>query len=352
MRGFLIMVMIASIIAITASATMAAGDQADLLNQDWYQEERYLYDGIPLQVRFTPANQQLADEVWRYFKSIDQVFNDYREDSEIGVINAHGPGVYQLSESLAEAFAGSAHLYRLTDGAFDITVGPLRRLWREAGRSGKRPSSELLVQARAAMGSNAWKINNGSVEKIRPGVQFDFGGVIKGMSVDHALTMLITAGVRAALIQNGGETACFGLSPRGRLHVLGIPDPRKPDEDMWCSIADPGTGLSGSTSGNYRRPILVEGKTFYHIFDPRSGEPVDTHTLSVSVAFPMNGRNGLADGLTKVGAVLGWKRLFSLVESLGGEAFVLTQEGERIVEHASAHWSKFVKTQHMNEGTP
>lgn len=328
-------------------STLAAVEPTAATVDDWYQEERQLYSGIPIQVRFAPANPVLAAEVWRYLVQIDEVFNDYRDDTEIGRINASGPGSHVLSMQLAEAFAGSAHLHLVSDGAFDITVGPLRRLWKLAAKSGNMPSPAALASARSAVGPTSWHLNGNRLEVLKPGVKFDFGGVIKGMSVDHAMNLLITAGVRAALVQSGGETGCFGLSPRGAQHVLGIPDPDAPDERSWCTITDPGSGFSGSTSGNYRQAIVIGNRPYYHIFDPRSGEPIAVQVLSVSVAFPMNGRNGLADGLTKVGAVLGWQRLLPLVERLGGQALVLTREDSRVVEHASSGWSRLVKRPHQ-----
>lgn len=308
----------------------------------WYEQCRALWSGIPLTVRFTPPDQALADEAWNYLERVDAVFNDWRDDSELGRINAAGPGTYSVSTDLAEALADGAHLNLLTDRAFDITVGPLRRLWREAAKNNALPSDQALAEARAAVGPQGWSLAGQRLTVTKPGVKFDFGGVVKGMAVDRVVQRLVTAGRRAVLVQCGGETGCFGLSPRGRTHVLGIPHPDRPDDEHWCTIADPGTGLSGSTSGNYRQPVVIAGKPYYHIFDPRSGLPIDVHTLSISVAFPTNGRNGLADALTKVGAVLGHARLLPLVESLGGQALVLVREGERITEHATAGWSRLV----------
>lgn len=315
----------------------------------WYGECRPLWSDIPVQVRFTPPDQGLADEVWRYLDSVDQVFNDWRDDSELGRINLAGPGTHDLSPELAEAFADAARLNAVTDRAFDITVGPLRRLWRDAARRNAMPADEAVAAARAALGPDVWTIAGRRLTVRGPGVKFDFGGVVKGMAVDRVMQRLITAGRRAALVQCGGETGCFGLSPRGRAHVLGIPHPDRADEENWCAIADTGRGLSGSTSGNYRQPVIIAGKPYYHIFDPRTGLPIDDQVLSVSVVFPANGRNGLADALTKVGAVLGHARLLPLVESLGGQALVLMRAGDRIVEHASPGWARLVHRPHQEQ---
>ncbi|MHC4251363.1 MAG: FAD:protein FMN transferase, partial [Planctomycetota bacterium] len=100
------------------------------------------------------------------------------------------------------------------------------------------------------------------------------------------------------------------------------------DRALWTAIADPGKGLSCATSGNYFSPIVIGGKPYYHIIDPRTGRPVDTRTLSVTVAFPQTGRNGLADALSTAGAVLGPERAVALAEELGAEALVVYVESD------------------------
>ncbi len=304
----------------------------------WYQEGRLLYAGIPVQLRFIPADPQLATQAWRILEDIDPVFNDWCDDSEIGRINAGGPGSVTVSGDLAEAFTIARRIGQITDGAFDVSVGPLRRLWREAERSDRLPADQAIGDALAAMGPDAWTVEGRILHLRRPGMRFDFGGLVKGMAVDRALWLLRSGGATAALVQVGGETGCFGVSPRHPTHVLGIPDPRDPERE-WCRIRDPGTGLSGSTSGNYRNPITIAGTDYYHIFDPRTGRPIPVDTASVSVVFPRTGGNGLADGLTKLGAVAGADQLFAVATRLGGEAMVLLRHVDgSLHERHTAGW--------------
>jgi thiamine biosynthesis lipoprotein len=96
---------------------------------------------------------------------------------------------------------------------------------------------------------------------------------------------------------------------------VGVRHPVEPSR-IWTAIADPGAGLSVSTSGNYAQPIKVGGRTYYHILDPRSGRPVSIHTLSVSVAFPETGKSWLADVLSTAGAALGPEKALPLVRGL------------------------------------
>lgn len=297
---------------------------------EWSSQQRELYFGIPVQVRFQPAHAELERRVWAYLGHVDDVFNDYRNDSELGKLNATLATQREaaVSDELAEALRFAREAHRKTLGAFDATIGPLRDLWRKASRNGRLPTEEEIGRARAVCGFEKVRLDGRTVRTSVPGIRFDFGGFIKGDAVDRAIRMLRSAGVRAAMVQVGGETAVFGLSSRGRPHVLGIQHPIEMDQ-IWSALADPGTGLSASTSGNYRAPLEIGGQLVYHIFDPRTGRPADARTLSVSVVFRETGRNAWADVLSTAGAILPTGEFLELVAREGGEALILEDAGVR-----------------------
>ena len=292
--------------------------------------------------RFTPANPELAQTVWELLESVDGIFNDYREDSEIGTINKGLKKKYTLSPLLLEAFQTSYQLNAVTNGNFDITVRPIRHLWKMAAKSGVYPDKDSITKACSLVGPQHFWLNKNTLSIHRAGVSFDFGGMVKGLIVDHALERLQKSGAQAALVQVGGETGCFGMNPHGRLHRLGIPNPLDLTK-FQTVIADKGTGLSACTSGNYRLPIVINGKSYYHIFNPKNAQPSNVHTLSVSVLFAQTGKNALADGLSTAGVVMGPQKFIPLVQALGAEALVLTKESDgSIKEHKSEHWDRFV----------
>jgi thiamine biosynthesis lipoprotein len=328
---------------------LTAGSSAED-GADWYREQRVLFGGMPVQVCFAPRDEALAARAWASLADYDAIANDWRDDSEIGRINACGVGAYRLSPGLTELFELADGMRQATDGAFDITVGPLRRLWKGAATTGIWPDEAQLAALRASIGPATYRRDGSALEVLKPGVKFDFGG-IKGHAIDRVTALLRQAGCRAALVQISGETCCWGLSPRGAPHRLGIPDPDAPDdpERMLIRLQDQGEGLSGSTSGNYRQPIVIGGRTVYHIYDPRTGLPVDTQVLSVSVLFPGSGHNGMADAFTKAGAVLGLAGL-PLIEKAGGQGLILLRRADGAVEsHATAGWARFIMP---NEGRP
>jgi len=318
----------------------------------WYAESRELYSGIPVTVRFTPNDAALAAKAWAILESVDDDFNDWRETSAIGRINAGGPGDYPLNPALTDAFALSERMNVETGGVFDVTVGPLRRLWRGAEKARVWPEQAAIDAVRASIGPGVFRRNGSTLTVLKPGVKFDFGGVCKGMAVDRVVALLRDAKRPAALVQVGGETGCWGITPAQRRHRIGIPHPDAPDdpERMVARLQDPGDGMSGSTSGNYRNPIVVLGKTLYHVYDPRTGLPSPTVVLSSSVVFPGNGRNGEADCLAKCGTILETQAFFAVIERLGGQALLLKRADDgSVTQLHTAGWAAFLAPAQENK---
>jgi len=307
----------------------------------WYQEVRDLYYGIPVQVRYYPENQQLTTRVWAYLESIDDVFNDYKAGSEISVINRrNGAGDVTLSPMLADAFGKAKQAWQFSEGVFDITCAPIRNLWKQAAKQETLPSDAEVAAVRERCGLNRVELDGNRLTLSKVGLQFDFGGIVKGIIADHVIEMLRAGGAQSALIQIGGETAAFGLSQKKRAFRIAIQHPEVRD-GVWGVIQDPGTGLSASTSGNYENPILINGQEFYHIMDPRTGYPAKTQIVSVSIAFPETGKNWLTDTLSTTGVLLGPEKTFEIVQSLGGEAMFLVKENGEIREIDSSGWETF-----------
>jgi thiamine biosynthesis lipoprotein len=307
----------------------------------WYQEVRDLYYGIPVTVRYYPENKQLSKQVWDYLESIDGIFNDYKAESEISGINRRkDAGDVTLSPMLAEAFGKARQAFEFSEGVFDITCAPIRNLWKQASKQGALPSDTEVAAVRERCGLNRVELSGNRLTLSKPGFQFDFGGIVKGIIADHVVEMLKAGGVKRALVQIGGETAAFGLSQKERPFRIGIQHPED-REGMWGVIQDPGTGISASTSGNYENPILVNGQEFYHIMDPRTGYPAKTQIVSVSIAFPQTGKNWLADALATTGVLLGPEKTFQIIKPFGGEAMFLVKQDGVIREIDSPGWKKF-----------
>jgi thiamine biosynthesis lipoprotein len=305
----------------------------------WHDQSELLYYGIPVRVSFAPDSPSLASEIWAYLREVDDIFNDYRPDSEISRLNAGEEFVH--SAALIDALQTSQDAHRACGGAFDITVRPLRKLWRQAETTGKLPTQAEIAAALQHCGMRKVTVTDEQIE-LTDGATLDLGGIIKGIALDRVYQMLVAGGTESALVQIGGETVTFGISQRGKPHAIGIQHPESLGE-LWTAVHDPGTGFSLSTSGNYRQPIIIEGQTYYHIFDPRTGKPVPTPVLSVSIVVPKPGHNWLTDSLATAGAVLGPDRALKLITAQGAEALFLLREGDQIIERTTPGWDALTR---------
>lgn len=306
----------------------------------WVEVHGDLYHGIPCRIRVRSAQHDTALAGWRILERIDGVFNVHRDDSELGQLNALGPGAHAVSPWLAECLATARQVEALSDGAWCATMLPLVRLWRNAVRAGREPDETAIDHARAGCAADAWHLAGEQVHILRPGVAFDLGGLAKGYAVDLVVALMRQHGVDDFLIQVGGETACHGRSASGGPHRLGVPHPDDAD-GSWCAVlADPGTGLSGSTSGDYRQGHVIGAQTRHHIIDPRCGRSVDTGVASATCVFRGLGRNALADGLSTAVTVLGAAALPRLAALSGSAGSVLRRAGDGgLRESATPDWS-------------
>lgn len=266
---------------------------------------------------------------------LDARLSDYRADSEVSHLGerASGPAVAVSSDLLAVLTRGQEVAQR-SDGAFDVTVGPLSRLWRRARRTAELPSAEDLRSALALVGYDALALDvtAGSARLARSGMRLDLGGIAKGYAADQALQALRAHGLDRALVTLGGEVVA-GAPPPGRdgwTVALRTPGP----EERPLSLRDG----AASTSGDDEQWVEVGGRRYSHVFDPRTGWALEGRRSVTVVA-----REGiLADALATALSVLGPKRGRALVEAFPG-AEALWVEADAGVT-ASAGWSTLPRT--------
>jgi thiamine biosynthesis lipoprotein len=212
----------------------------------------------------------------------------------------------------------------LTGGAFDITVGPLLRLWRFTDGGGQVPPEESLLAAAALVDFRQIEVDRlaGSVFLRKNGAEIDLGGIAKGFVVDRAGEVLRRFGVTSASVDAGGDIRLIGAKPDGSPWRIGVRHPR--ERRGIIAILE----LRDSavvTSGDYERYFLFEGTRYHHLLDPATGRPAGG-LVSVTVVAP---EAMTADALSTAVFVLGRERGLELIESLPGiEALLVTAELE------------------------
>lgn len=204
--------------------------------------------------------------------ALDQTLSDYRPDSELSRLTREAIGrPVPVSSDLYRVLAAAQELARRTDGAFDITVGPLSQLWRRARRQVELPSAADLASARALSRYTLLTLDAKSqtASVAHAGMRLDAGGIAKGFAADEALRVLRARGVTRALVAVGGDLA-VGNPPPGRegwhVTLAGVqPGAQAPGSP----IAVRGVGIS--TSGDAEQWVEIAGQRYSHIVNPRTG---------------------------------------------------------------------------------
>lgn len=227
------------------------------------------------------AAERAASAAFALAEELNAVASDYLPTSELALLSTHPVGrPIPLSPLLFDLLRHSRRLAEATEGAFDPTLGQLTRLWRTSRTQRRLPTPDELTAARAATGWQHFTLDpkSRSVTLHRPHIAFDLGGIAKGYAADLMLDSLTAAGLPQSLIAAGGDVR-LGAPPPGRKGwrvALRTFDPARSDEILVLSHA------AVSTSGDLYQSIEIEGRTYSHILDPRTGLGLN-HRLAVSV---------------------------------------------------------------------
>jgi thiamine biosynthesis lipoprotein len=207
---------------------------------------------------------------------LDAKYSHYRDDSFIAQIAARAGSPIEVDVETANLLDFAAALYTQSEGLFDITAAPLTRLW--DAQSGRLPNAEEIAQALRIVGWQriVWQRPRLQLE---PGMHLDLGGIVKEYAADRCAQLCREAGIDSGVVDLAGDLALIGPHRDGSSWHVGIKAPRAPGRAS-ARIAVPRGGLA--TSGDYERALIVDGRRYSHIVDPRSGEPVQSFA-SVSV---------------------------------------------------------------------
>jgi thiamine biosynthesis lipoprotein len=233
-------------------------------------------------VRLRACGEQALQEIER----LESQLSFYRPDSEVTWINSRAAGgPVKVDPRLFHLLARCARLSAQTGGAFDVTIGPLVRVWRRARDTGRLPDADALAAARDVVGMRHVEFDEDecSIRFARHGVEVDLGGYGKGYAVERAAAILTENGVECALL-HGGTSSVFaiGAPPRDASWKIALSPPLV-DGDRPIVVELDDAGLS--VSAPHGKSFSVDGRDYGHVLDPRSGEPV-TGAAAAAVVGP------------------------------------------------------------------
>jgi thiamine biosynthesis lipoprotein len=271
---------------------------------------------------------------------LDGIMSDYRDTSELMRLcqKAGGPPV-EVSDDLFRVLSRAEAVSRLSHGAFDVTVGPVVKLWRRVRYTKRMPPPEELEHARSLVGYQNVRLDpdKRTVQLLKPGMRLDLGGIAKGYAADAALAVLRKHGITRALVAAGGDIAVSDPPPGAEGWKVGIAPLLDPDSNPTRFLVLKNAAVS--TSGDAEQFIEIGGKRYSHIVDPRTGVGLVCRVSVTVVASD----GTTADSLTKVVAILGPEKGLPIIDAVPGAAALVVRASER--------W-KFLKTHHrVTEGT-
>jgi thiamine biosynthesis lipoprotein len=231
--------------------------------------------------------QSAVESALEEARRLDQLLSNYRPESEWSRVNrAAAEHPVPVSQELFNLLAACVGYSRESDGAFDITVGPLMKIWGFYKGSGHLPHRAEVLAALDKVGYKGLLLDarNQTVRFAKDGMEIDPGGIGKGYAVDRLAAVFEENGIRSALISGGGSSIyAIGAPPQDpNGWKVNIKNPRNTSQTA-ASVYLKNESLS--TSGNYEKFFFADGKLWSHIMDPRTGYP-SMGMLSVSVITP------------------------------------------------------------------
>ncbi|MCD5401924.1 FAD:protein FMN transferase [candidate division NPL-UPA2 bacterium] len=274
--------------------------------------------------------RQAIHHAFREIEKIHNLMNPFCEDSELSRLNREGAeGPVELGPDTFRVIQKSLRLSELSQGAFDITIAPLLRLWDAARKRGQLPGREELQKTLALVNYQniLFDEEKRTVKFREKGMSLNLGGIAKGYAVDKAVEKLRYWGIERAIVNAGGDIYLLGRPWERDFWVIGLKHPRRRGAILGTIKARDEAMV---TSGDYEDYFILDGQRFSHLLDPRKGRPVEG-VLSVTVL----AENTLkADGLSTAIFVLGPKKGLELANRLAGVETIIVSEdaqGEMVI---------------------
>ena len=294
--------------------------------------ERFEFSRFKLGTRFrivfyAGSGELAAEAARRAFERVDeldQLLSDFRGDSELSMVNAGaGNSAIRVSRELYEVLSASQRLSQQSGGVFDVTVGPVVKLWRRSFRSKTIPPGGELEAARLRVGFEHLLLDPGSQTVLLryKGMKLDLGGVAKGFVADEVASLLRSRGISRLLINAGGDITC-GDPPPGRSGwTVSLAACGKPVELLLAN-------RSLASSGDLYRYVEFDGIRYSHLVDPRTGQGVRGPVAAAALA----PTGMMADAIATTSAIMNVDRIVDFLPDQNNYAVCVSRGIEPNVE--------------------
>lgn len=253
------------------------------------------------------------DAAMQAIERVDTLMSDYDPNSQLSQVNRDAfAAPVAVDPEVFEVLSAAVEVSRISGGAFDVTIGPIVQLWRQAKETGVVPTPDQLAQARAKVGYQHLHLDP-QAKTVRfavEGMFLDVGGIAKGYAIDKAVWAMKEAGALGGMVDIGGDLACFGTPIGKNPHwYIALQDPAVEENTLLRFKFD---NQSVATSGDYRRFTILNGQKHSHIMNPTTADSVtDLSSVSIIASTAMQ-----ADALATAVSVLGSEKGLAMIETI------------------------------------
>lgn len=283
---------------------------------------------------------KIAQQAFDFVDSLVKIYSDYDSNSELSVLSSKsGDGPIPVSKGLLEILLKSQDAFNSSQHSFDISMGPLSLLWRNARKTKTFPDSTLVAKTKSLVGFEQIVIDpyKQTVSLARKGMRLDLGGIAKGFVAEKVLQRLSALGIRSALVDAGGDIVMSEAPLFAKGWVIGVNAPEEAEELLDKKLLL--KNMAVATSGDVYQYFLHNGKKYAHITDPQTGYGV-TFQRNVTVIAKDGAK---ADWLATACSILPIKTAIATAEQEQAFVLITCLENGKIISYQSKGFDRFWK---------
>jgi thiamine biosynthesis lipoprotein len=286
----------------------------------------------------SPEATVIANQCFLIVDSLNNIFSDYSSESEVGKLALQKNLTdVKVSDELFSMIIRSKDAWNRSGKTFDITIGTLSQLWRKAKKENRFPSEAEIKAAKELTGFKNIIINERSktISFKKPGIRFDFGGIVPGYAAQKVIDFLKTKNINIALVDASGDIVMSDAPPGKEGWTIGVNLPENENE-IWDKKLEL-KNFAVSTSGDVYRYTIYNGIKYSHIIDPRTGYGV-TSQRNVTVITKYGAD---ADWLATACSILPVKKALKLAKKEHAAILIATMNGEKIGTYRSKSLDRY-----------
>ncbi len=271
-----------------------------------------IFDDIPKN-----EAEEILDSCISEIRRYEGIFSTEIKDSDVSRINDSRGEKVSIHKETAELIEKALYYSKITDGAFDITIRPVSKLWDFRSGKAEIPDDKKIKEALGHVGYQNIYLDTGhlTLSLKDPDAEIDLGAIAKSYTGDRIKEFLINRGIKSAIINLGGNVVLLGSRPDGEPFKVGIEKPFGKEGEITdtLSVED----VSVVTSGNYERYFEKDGKIYHHILDTKTGYPVESGLNAVTI---VSEKSVDGDALSTACFCLGKDGAENLLEEINDES--------------------------------